>query len=64
MIRSGLIILIKDLVVKDESTGEISREIENTALKYTTRPAESHRLGDVEKPQNCPPLYCIFNLQI
>lgn len=41
MIRSGLIVTIKDFVAKGKSAGGISREIgvaENTARKYMRQP--------------------------
>ena len=53
MIRSGLILMIKDLASKGKSAGQISREIgvaENTARKYMTQPAKPHGLTGRKKP--------------
>ena len=55
MIRSGLIIMIKDLANKGKSAGAISREIgiaENTARKYMTQPAKPHGLKGTKKRRN------------
>lgn len=58
MIRSGLIIMIKDLANKGKSAGAISREIgiaENTARKYMTQPAKPHGLKGTKKPSKLDP---------
>lgn len=58
MIRSGLIIMIKDLAAKGKSAGEISREIgvaENTARKYMSQPARPHGLKGRRKPSKLDP---------
>ena len=58
MIRSGLIIMIKDLAAKGKSAGEISREVgvaENTARKYMTQPARPHGLKGRKKPSKLDP---------
>ncbi len=55
MIRSGLIIMIKDLASKGKSAGAISREIgiaENTAQKYMTQPAKPHGLKGTKSHRN------------
>ena len=58
MIRSGLIIMIKDFAAKGKSAGEISREIgvsENTARKYMRHPARPHGLKGRSKPSKLDP---------
>lgn len=53
MIRSGLILMIKDLAGKGKGAGEISRAVgvaENTARKYITQPAKPHGLKGIRKP--------------
>lgn len=58
MIRSGLIIMIKDLANKGKSAGEISREIgvaENTARKYMHQPAKPHGLKGTKKSSKLDP---------
>lgn len=58
MIRSGLIIMIKDLASKGKSAGAISREIgiaENTAQKYMTQPAKPHGLKGTKKSSKLDP---------
>lgn len=58
MIRSGLIIMIKDLAAKGKRAGEISREVgvaENTARKYMTQPAKPHGLKGRTKPSKLDP---------
>ena len=45
MIRSGLILMIKELAGKGKSAYSIGREIgvsKNTARKYITQPAQPH----------------------
>ena len=42
MIRSGLILMIKDMAAKNKSAAQIASEVgvaENTARKYMTAPA-------------------------
>lgn len=63
MIRSGLIVMIKDLATKGKIAGEISREIgvaENTAPKYMTQPANPMGLRGAESSQNWTPTSRIF----
>ena len=58
MIRSGLIIMIKDLASKGKSAGEISLEVgvaENTARKYMTQPAKEHGLKGRKKVSKLDP---------
>ena len=58
MIRSGLIIMIKDFAAKGKRAGEISREIgvsENTARKYMRQPARPHGLKGRSKPSKLDP---------
>ena len=58
MIRSGLIIMIKDFAAKGKRAGEISREIgvsENTARKYMRQPARPHGLIWRSKPSKLDP---------
>ena len=58
MIKSGLIIMIKDFAAKGKSAGEISREIgvsENTARKYMRQLAKSHWLKGRSKPSKPDP---------
>lgn len=53
MIRSGLIIMIKDLAEKGKSAGGISREFgvtENTARRYISQPVRPHGLKGRKKP--------------
>ena len=52
MIRSGLILMIKDLAGKGKSAYAIGQEIgvsKNTARKYMTQPAQPHGLKGIKK---------------
>lgn len=58
MIRSGLILMIKDLAAKGKRAGQISREVgvsENTVRKYMTQPAKPHGLKGTRKPSKLDP---------
>lgn len=47
MIRSGLILMIKDLALKGKSVSQIASEVgisENTARKYIAEPMKPHGL--------------------
>ncbi len=58
MIRSGLILMIKDLAAKGKSASQISREVgvaENTTRKYMTQPANPHGLTGTKKPSKLDP---------
>lgn len=58
MIRSGLILMIKDLAAKGKCVREISHETgvsENTVRKYITQPAKPHGLKGRTKPSKLDP---------
>lgn len=58
MIRSGLIIMIKDLAAKGKSVGEISYEThvsENTVRKYIREPTKPHGLKGRKKASKLDP---------
>lgn len=58
MIRSGLILMIKDLARKGKHVREISKETgvaENTARKYITQPAQPHGLKGRKRPSKLDP---------
>lgn len=58
MIRSGLILMIKELAGKGKSAYSIGREIgvsKNTARKYITQPAQPHGLKGVRKGSKLDP---------
>ena len=52
MIRSGLILMIKESAAKGKSAYAICKEIgvsENTARKYMSQPARPHGLTSIKK---------------
>ena len=58
MIRSGLILMIKELAGKGKSAYSIGREIgvsKNTVRKYITQPAQPHGLKGVRKGSKLDP---------
>lgn len=58
MIRSGLILMIKESASKGKSAYAISKEIgvsENTARKYMTQPAKPHGLAGIKKGSKLDP---------
>ena len=58
MIRSGLILMIKESASKGKSAYAISKEIgvsENTARKYMTQPARPHGLTGIKKGSKLDP---------
>ena len=58
MIRSGLILMIKDLAAKGKSAYAIGQEIgvsKNTARKYMQQPARQHGLKGVLKGSKLDP---------
>ena len=58
MIRSGLILMIKDLAGKGKSAYAIGQEIgvsKNTARKYMTQPAQPHGLKGIKKGSKLDP---------
>lgn len=58
MIRSGLILMIKELARKGKSAYSIGREIgvsKNTARKYITQPVQPHGLKGVRKGSKLDP---------
>ncbi len=58
MIRSGLILMIKESATKGKSAYAISKEIgvsENTARKYMTQPARPHGLTGTKKGSKLDP---------
>lgn len=58
MIRSGLILMIKELAGKGKSAYSIGRELgvsKNTARKYITQPAQPHGLKGVRKGSKLAP---------
>lgn len=58
MIRSGLILMIKNSAAKGKSVRQISQEIgvsENTVRKYMTQPAKLHGLKGRTKPSKLDP---------
>ena len=58
MIRSGLILMIKESAEKGKSAYAISREIgisKNTARKYMTQPAKPHGLKGIKKGSKLDP---------
>ena len=58
MIRSGLILMIKDLAAKGNSAYAIGREIgvsKNTARKYMQQPAQQHGLKGVSRGSKLDP---------
>ena len=58
MIRSGLILMIKELAGKGKSAYSIGREIgvsKNTARKYITQPVQPHGLKGVRKGSKLDP---------
>ena len=58
MIRSGLILMIKDLAAKGKSAYAIEQEIgvsKNTARKYMQQPARPHGLTGTSKGSKLDP---------
>lgn len=58
MIRSGLILMVKESAEKGKSAYAISREIgisKNTVRKYMTQPAKPHGLKGIKKGSELDP---------
>lgn len=58
MIRSGLILMIKESAAKGKSAYAISQEIgvsKNTARKYMSKPAQPHGLKGIKKGSKLDP---------
>ena len=58
MIRSGLILMIKESAAKGKSAYAICKEIgvsENTARKYMSQPARPHGLTSIKKGSKLDP---------
>ena len=58
MIRSGLILMIKESAAKGKSAYAISKETgvsENTARKYMTQPVRPHGLTGIKKGSKLDP---------
>ena len=64
MIRSGLILMIKDLAGKGKSAYAIGQEIgvsKNTARKYMTQPAQPHGLKGIGHSIGTSQIYYVLH---